>query len=141
MSFRPKLRRLRRINRADCSMLVEAAVNVLVYRLIVIFLPLRHYASQASAASGGCSAPAELARRIGWSVQVAARHMPCAAACLPQALAARQMLARRGYATTLRLGVRLVGPSLHAHAWLQSGNTTVIGEAGVAGMVPIARFG
>ncbi|HEY3884247.1 MAG TPA: lasso peptide biosynthesis B2 protein [Vicinamibacterales bacterium] len=42
-----------------------------------------------------------------------------AMSCLPRALALRWMLARRGVATTLRLGARREGDALLAHAWVE----------------------
>lgn len=51
--------------------------------------------------------------------------------CLPQALAAENMLLRRGVACQLRIGVtRAQGFS--AHAWVEAGGKIVHGETGVA---------
>jgi hypothetical protein len=50
------------------------------------------------------------------------------ASCLTQALAATLLLARHGYAATLRVGVaKNEDGSLRAHAWLESGGETLLG--------------
>ncbi|MEO1909526.1 MAG: lasso peptide biosynthesis B2 protein [Paracoccus sp. (in: a-proteobacteria)] len=66
---------------------------------------------------------------IAWSVRNAARLVP-GATCLTQASAGQLLLARRGYASTIRLSVPhqadTVG-KLAPHAWLIAGETIVLG--------------
>lgn len=63
--------------------------------------------------------------RVG--VTWAARHIP-QATCLTQAVACRYLLARHGFATTLRIGVKPdERKTLAAHAWLLCGEEVVIG--------------
>jgi hypothetical protein len=65
-----------------------------------------------------------------WIRQVAA-HAPFRAVCLPQAMAARWMLARRGIASELHIGARrgAVGAQrpIDLHAWLLCGDLCVTG--------------
>jgi hypothetical protein len=76
------------------------------------------------------------------AVTVAARNVPWNAVCLPQAMAAKAMLARRGQGSALHLGAsRDDGGGLTAHAWLEVGGEIVVGETGVADMAPLTRFG
>lgn len=66
-------------------------------------------------------------QRVVRALGRAAAHHLWPMTCLPRALALRRMLARRGIAATLRIGVRRAGASLAAHAWIEvSGNA--IGE-------------
>jgi hypothetical protein len=68
--------------------------------------------------------------------------VPWEAACLPQAMVAKFMLKRRGYASTLHLGVaRDRAGALIAHAWLDGGGMTVVGGAAKAGFTAVGRFG
>ncbi len=62
------------------------------------------------------------------------------ATCLPQALAAHRMLARRGIATRVRFGVRRDARGLHSHAWLMHGARCVLGESGVAAYALVAEY-
>jgi hypothetical protein len=67
-----------------------------------------------------------------WVRQVAA-HAPFRAVCLPQAMAARWMLARRGIGSELYIGTRRAGADarpdhrLDFHAWLLCNNLYVTG--------------
>jgi hypothetical protein len=75
------------------------------------------------------SSPAALhdLRLVSWGVTAAARWIPHAS-CLTQALAGQYLLARRGKASLVRIGVeRNTGAELKAHAWLISGNLVVLG--------------
>jgi len=65
---------------------------------------------------------------IVWAVRVGSRYVP-AATCLTQALAARVMLGREGYDSTLRIGVaRAERGALQAHAWVECDGRVVIGQ-------------
>jgi hypothetical protein len=59
--------------------------------------------------------PASVARLV----DLAARNSPCPANCLTRSLLLRWMLHRRGIDCHLRIGVRLTGASLAAHAWVE----------------------
>jgi hypothetical protein len=62
--------------------------------------------------------------------------------CLPRAIAAKAMLARRGCGSAFHLGAG-IDPrgGLALHAWLVAGGEVVVGAAGVSGVKPVARFG
>jgi hypothetical protein len=64
------------------------------------------------------------------AVRSASRYVP-RATCLTQALFAERMLARRGRAATLRIGVvRGATGALEAHAWLEHEGRVIIGDDG-----------
>jgi hypothetical protein len=70
--------------------------------------------------------------RIPWAVDAAANRCIFPATCLVRALVADAMLRRRGFATQLRVGVRLCGERtsrvLEAHAWLECNDRVIIGD-------------
>ena len=68
----------------------------------------------------------DAARRVRWAVESAARVLPWHPVCLPQALAAKAMLGRRGIESTLYLGVD-VTRELDAHAWVRVADVIVTG--------------
>lgn len=76
--------------------------------------------------SGTKPAPDNVSRRIMAGLQYASAKIP-AATCLPQALLARVVLARRDYQAVIHIGVRTVDGELAAHAWTTSGDTVVSG--------------
>ncbi len=68
------------------------------------------------------------ARKVGWAVRSVAERVPFRAVCLPQALAARAMLARRGIASTLSIGsAHGVNAHFDNHAWLDAAGVAVTG--------------
>lgn len=136
-------RKFRASSPSDRRMLFEAAACLAAARLLILAAPAPRLAAAVSRAPKGGTAPADpaLAAAVGRAVSRAARNLPWDAACLPQAMAARFMLARRGRASTLHLGAAMAdGGGLTAHAWLSSGETIVVGGAGVRAVTSIARF-
>jgi len=69
----------------------------------------------------------ELPARVEHAVERAARLLP-GTHCLPQALAGRILLARRGIPCDLRIGVAGRGEEgLSAHAWLEMDGRAILG--------------
>ena len=66
------------------------------------------------------------ARRIGRAVERVSRVLPWRPVCLPQAIATRAMLRRRGVPCDSHLGVMKTDP-VTAHAWVTVGGTVVQG--------------
>lgn len=72
-------------------------------------------------------APVDLLRQLGRRVPLLARFMP-GATCLTQAVAAQLFLARRGYRSDMRVGVRQdEAGQIRAHAWLLAQGKIVLG--------------
>lgn len=112
-------------------LLIEAVWLLAVIRLGLWLLPFhRLQALLTRLAAAGSDAPeaGETAvARATWAVGWASRFVP-GSRCLPQALAAKVLLARRGRTACLRIGVRRGrGRRLEAHAWLERQGGVVIG--------------
>jgi hypothetical protein len=123
-------------------LVLEAALWLGLSRLMLLILPIGRIAPWLQRVPD--SGPRDLATvlAVRHAVTIAARNVPWNAVCLPQAMAAKAMLARRGQGSALHLGAgKLDGGGLAAHAWLEAGGEIVVGEAGVADMAPLARFG
>jgi hypothetical protein len=137
-----KLARFCAKTRAERWLIAEAAFYLAFARLLLLYLPFAKIAPRlAQQPAKAREADAVLRANVRGAVMTAARHVPWQAVCLPQAMAAKFMLARRGCTSTLRLGVgkNEVGDFL-AHAWLEAGSTVVIGEASADRVTPIAQF-
>lgn len=94
--------------------------------------PLPQVASQAA-----------VARRIAALVEVAARHGPFRATCLPICVTLQRLLRERGIDAQLHVGVRKAGHRLEAHAWVEREGSVLLdtggaGEPFVAFEHPIA---
>lgn len=136
----------RRLPAARRWALLEALAAVTVVRLGLRVLPWRVW-ERAGTGLPRLKAPSRRAplspEDIAWAVRRVSDVVP-GATCLTQALAARVLLSRRGYASRLRIGVtRAVGERLHAHAWLESEGAIVLGGTDVTAYTPLraARAG
>ena len=131
------MRRVRRVLGLPLKakgLMVETLVLLALARTAVLLLPFRWVARalgrEEAAASPLRNTPASTrqVRRIGWMVEKVSNNVPWTSKCLDQALAAKIMLARRGYATTVRFGVKKSEHGeLAAHAWLTSAGVCVTG--------------
>lgn len=152
-SIRSRLRRLGQVDNRARALLVEAAAALLVARLALVLVPFPRLAARfgtfmkpAEAAalmqrSAPSPADARLAQEIGWAVTRAARYVPFKAVCLPQAMAARTMLRRRGVGSVMHFGAaRGKEKPLEAHAWLDAAGVEVTGYPVAEGFAEIACF-
>jgi len=137
-----KLRGWQRRSWLDRALLVEAALWLALARLIVVLVPFRHIAPWLRRHPDAAPAHPALPLQVGRAVATAARHVPWRAVCLPQAIAAKAMLACRGQGAALHLGARIDDRGdIRAHAWLSCQGQIVVGRAGLAGMTALTQFG
>jgi len=127
----------------DRLLVCESAAMLALARLIVLTVPFRILARWLSRAPETDCCDQLLLVRVRRAVTTAARNVPWNAVCLPQAIAAKAMLARRGFGSSLHLGAQPDAErgTLVAHAWLVAGGTVVVGAAGISQVTPLARFG
>lgn len=80
--------------------------------------PMHSWASRATRAARtprADVAPAALGALVG----IAGRHLPFPSTCLTRSLLLAWLLNRRGERADLRIGVRMTGGALDAHAWVE----------------------
>ena len=141
------------------GMMLEAAFWLAVSRAALVLVPFpkigRYLGKLQKPTDQVLNAQDETAakvRRVGGSVNAVADRFPAEMVCLPRALAAWQMLHRRGIASRLHFGTPLVpdpkrGPGLQTHAWLTSSGVRVTGfpvadncvELGYFARTPVPR--
>lgn len=151
--IRRLLRRFGQIDNHSRLLLAEAVAYLAAARLALIFVPFPLLARRlgtfmppgdARAAQGTfpvSSGHAALAEDIGWAVTRAARYMPFRAVCLPQAMAARIMLSRRGIKSVMHFGAaKGESKPLDAHAWLDAAGVEVTGYPVAKNFAEIACF-
>jgi hypothetical protein len=142
MLLRHKLKTFLAMRGADRLLVCEAIAMLALARLIVLTIPFRYMVVWLSHAPETESCDEALLLRVRRAVTIGARTVPWNAVCLPQAIAAKAMLAWRGCGSSVHLGADFDGYSkLTAHAWLVAGGTVVVGAAGISGVAPLARFG
>jgi hypothetical protein len=146
-----RLRRFVQIGDDRRALLVEAVLWLVAARVVLIAVPFPVLARRfgdfvppsdprAIGLKRGSAREAELAAEIGWAVTRAARHAPLRAVCLPQAIAARVMLKRRGVASVMHFGAAKQAERLDTHAWLEAAGVEVTGYPVAAQFAEIACF-
>ena len=138
--WRHRVNRTRQIDQRDRALLAEAIFALARARVQLATQPFPRIARRL----GGFVAPDKarvvsadwttgdddgaVAIKVGWAVTRAARHVPFGAVCLPQAMAAKAMLTRRGISSVMHFGTRRgEAISLDAHAWLDAAGVEVTG--------------
>lgn len=115
-------------------MIVEVALALLWARLLCL-LPMRTWVRLAGLRIAAAAPPIDAAdAELGALVRClrgVARRAPWRANCLPQAIAAMQLLRRRGYRPVMYLGARRLQPgnsaTMLAHAWVMCAGRMVCG--------------
>ena len=151
--IRLRLAKFRQAKVSKKAMAVEALVLLAIARLALVVIPFPRLARLigtfvlpqdprvALAHAGAAPVQAELATTIGRIVLLAANAAPFRAVCLPQALAARAMLSRRGIASVLSFGAARGDDKLfETHAWLDAAGVEVTGYPVANDFTRIACF-
>ena len=137
-----KLGMLPGMSRAQRRLLVEAALFLALARLAILVIPFRRIVPWLERSPDSPQRDAATIANVRQAVEIASRNVPWNAVCLPQAMACKAMLARRGQGSALHIGAAMgdVG-GLTAHAWLVAGGEIVVGEDESGNVTPLARFG
>src|SRR5882724_2015810 len=152
-STTPGLSRLLRLVSGHRALVVEAALYLLLTQVTLTLVSFPKLARRL----GGCVQPADpraaqarrgtrpgqslVALEIGWAVARAAQRIPFEVMCLPRAMSARAMLARRGIGSVLHFG-RAAGKQapMAAHVWLDAAGIQVTGYPVGDEFIEIACF-
>jgi len=153
LPFHLRLAGLSRLRPARIGLLVEAAILLMISRVLLKIVPFPRLAkgwgafvppSDDRAASGmQCTSESRAltARHVGAAVSMGARNVPFGAVCLPQAMAARIMLKRRSIHSVMHFGAaRGKEKPIDAHAWLDAEGVRVTGYPVANGFVEIGCF-
>ena len=125
-----KLTKFKRLSTADKWLLIRAAYGLGIARLMLANTSFQKLAERlGSKGAKGTRAPdSDYSERVGYAVHAAASAVPWRADCFPQAIAARMLLKREGYDTTIHLGVtKGAEGNIAGHAWLTCGDYVVTG--------------
>lgn len=151
-SIQRRLRRFFQIDGRRRALLIEAVLWLAAARVALTAIPfpmlarrLGHFVPPSDPRVNGANhrsaREAALAAEIGWAVTRAARYVPFNAVCLPQAMAARVMLRRRGIASVMHFGAAKGRERpLDTHAWLDAAGVEVTGYPVAAQFAEIACF-
>ena len=128
-----KTRRFQALSREERAVFLEAAAGVLLARAALGALPFRAVHSLTFKLKHAVLRYDALRavhpsdpRVVALAVERAGRQIP-GARCLARALAGSVLLARHGYRTDLRIGVRRPEGAFQAHAWLEYAGEVLVG--------------
>lgn len=119
---------------------IEAVVRLAAVWAAVRLLPPRKWRGWLKPAAQQPLPPPQLARDLRRLMRFLAPALPRRSRCLISAMAARAMLARRGYGSTLSLGADISQATLTAHAWLSAGSIIITGREAMQDYREVARF-
>jgi len=150
-SFPARLGKFVALDRTRRALVIEASIRLAWARLLLAVLPFRVIARGLGSFvpprpetddMAADEAARNMARAIGWAVAAAARHGLVGGVCLPQAIAARQMLKARGIASVLYLGAAKSDAisRTEAHAWLRAARIEVTGYPVARTFKPVGCF-
>jgi hypothetical protein len=129
------LRKFIELPATDRWLLVSAIVSLIKARIVVTFVPLRKILQPVMLRTNATPPDSE---KISWAVETAGRIVPTGENCLVRAIAGREMLARRGVSSQIRLGIAKNSPDiLKGHAWLECGDKIITGEGEHRNYVPM----
>ena len=146
MSLIRKLRSFFSLAGKQQLMVVEAVLLLAVARFLVAFFPFKAYQRTLGKVGAPLPIPNDIhlavADEVRKNIVMAARNVPWKAVCLPQAMAGRWMLKRRGIDSVLYLGVESRAPEkkFGGHAWLEAGSMVVTGWREMENFTVIAKF-
>jgi len=121
-----RLRKFIELPATDRWLLASAIVSVVKARIVVTFVPVRKILRPVMLRTDATPPDSE---KISWAVETAGRIVPTGKNCLVRAIAGREMLARRGVSSRIRLGIAKNSPDiLSGHAWLECGDKIITGE-------------
>ena len=103
--------------------LVGPTLHCLSFRRALAYLEARREAARRSLSEGD----RDWAQKAAETIELAGRHGIVRASCLDRSLLLVWLLARRGIAGELRIGVDRENDSLRAHAWVECGGM-VLGD-------------
>jgi hypothetical protein len=125
-----RLRRFLALSAAERRLIVKAVLLLVLIKAGLKTLPFRIVCRGLDRASR-VRVPVHdrlFPAQIAWAVTAAGHYLLGARPCLTQALAVRLLLIRRGHPAHLQLGVvRNDHGPVHAHAWVESGGSIVVG--------------
>ena len=119
-------------SRAERRLLLTAAFLLPILAAAVLVVGLVRVLGWLACEPAETRRPDAEAPALAALVNAAANHLPIACSCLTRSLLLDWMLRRRGFASELRIGVRLVHGGLQAHAWVQLNGTPLNDPLGAA---------
>ena len=125
-----KLQKFKQLSAPDQWLVIRAAYWLGIARVMLAAMPFQRLSERLAADQTEPSPQPnpKYLDRVGFAIRAAANNVPWRSNCFPQTIAARMILRRQGYASTIHLGVEKSGEGgIAGHAWLTCGEAVVTG--------------
>lgn len=119
---------------------IELLANVALAAWTVRFVSFRRYSAQLKNDALLPAPSVRLSRDVRRIVRLLSRMLPERSQCLICGIAAKRVLARRGFGSELSFGVNPRATPMVAHAWLIAGSVIVTGRDEKRNFEEIVRF-
>lgn len=125
------LRKIAALSGKEVALLVKAASIIALIRIGLVTFPyvkIRRLLNKSSKPKPQAALNQTYPEQVVWAARAIARHTLGDKPCLVQALAVEWLLRRKGYTTSLHIGVNKdKQDKLLAHAWLEYDGDIIIG--------------
>jgi hypothetical protein len=134
------------LSKTERRLLVEAWARMGMGRFAMVCLPWRWVRSRLGELNAIVeptlrSGDAILATQIAWAIETSRWFTPWNSNCMARAIAAQQMLAKRGIPSTLYIGAGKEGnKTFGTHAWVRCGDQLVTEEKDQGHLTVLATF-
>ena len=119
---------------------LELLVQIACTAWTVRFVPFKQYSAGLKNDPLAQTAPVQLARDIRRIINMVSFMLAERSKCLICGIAAKRVLARRGYSSELSFGVNPTATPMVAHAWLVAGSVVVTGRGEIGKFEEVVRF-
>ena len=138
-----KLQKFKQLSAPDQWLVIRAAYWLGIARVMLAAMPFQRLSERLAADQAELPSQPnpEYLDRVGFAIRAAANNVPWRSDCFPQAIAARALLRRKCYASTIHLGVEKSGEDgIAGHAWLTCGGVVVVGGEDLDRYTEMHRF-
>lgn len=131
--------------RVEKELFFKAVRLALYYRLLTSLLPFKFYASRIGVRGKELASTSDyemdILKNTFRAVRRSAHYLPFKEKCFIDALVAKKLLEKQGYASTLYLGIKKeYNKKMLAHAWLKCNDIIVIGKRGHSEFIVVEKF-
>jgi hypothetical protein len=119
---------------------LDLLVQIAYAAWTVRFVPFKRYSARLKSNPLAQPSPVQLARDIRRIINMVSFILAERSKCLICAIAAKRVLARRGYSSELSFGVNPTATPMVAHAWLVAGSVIVTGRGEKGKFEEVVRF-
>ena len=135
LQYHNYLKKFLRVDKSIKLMILEALFLSAIYRFLILHIKFKKLSKNIGeknieSSLEGTKEGYLIGRKISMVVNKTLEITPWESKCLVKAVTAKKMMKKRGYKTTLYLGVGKDEEGVNAHAWLRYGKVYLTGGDG-----------